>query len=313
MDISQKFLIFVADLLFPLAIGYWCKQNKRFNEAFFSRMITLNVLVLYPILSVLSFWVMHLNSELIWLPFLGIFTSIIAGLIAYPRARAKYASGLDQGSYILSAILSNQLTLGGLCVFIMYGETGFAYVQLIVLFYNLVTFLFCYPLAQYYRQRNSLDGPGLSLKAILLNRNQLPVLGVFVGIFLYASGLSRPPWANEIFDPLVHIAAWTALIPVGYSAVFTEMKKYWRDMIDLSFIKFLVTPICTLLLGKLFIQDPIVLNTLVVVASTPTAINAVITVRLHDLNIHIAMAAFVLTTALFLFIVYPSLFFLMLH
>lgn len=313
MDISQKLLIFVVDLLFPLAIGYWCRRRNYFNEAFFSRMITLNVLVLYPVLSILSFWVMRLNSELIWLPFLGVFTSLIAGLAAYPRARAKYAGGLDQGSYILSAILSNHLTLGGLCVFILYGETGFAYVQLIVLFYNLVVFLFCYPLAQYYRRRNQPGGSGLSFKAVLFNRNQLPVLGVAIGIFLYAGGLPRPAWATAVFDPLVHIAAWTALIPVGYSADFTEMQKYWRDMIDLAFIKFLVTPLCTFALGTLLLQDPIVLNTLVVVASTPTAINAVITVRLHDLNLHLAMAAFVLTTALFLLLVYPSLFFLMLH
>jgi hypothetical protein len=37
-------------------------------------------------------------------------------------------------------------------------------------------------------------------------------------------------------------------------------------------------------------------------------VNAVITARIYNLNIHIAVAAFILTTLVFLLLVYPALF-----
>lgn len=92
---------------------------------------------------------------------------------------------------------------------------------------------------------------------------------------------------------------------------FEEMKKYWRGTIDLIPIKFIATPFLTYFFAKLVISDVKILNTIIVLASAPTAINAVITVKLHNLNLNIAMASFVLTTAVFIFIVYPVLFFLL--
>lgn len=78
--------------------------------------------------------------------------SVIPGILAYPWAKKKYKNSIDQGSFILAAVLSNLLTLGGLAVFILYGEVGYAYTQLVVLFGNIVLFMVCFPLAQYFYQ-----------------------------------------------------------------------------------------------------------------------------------------------------------------
>lgn len=309
MDISVKASYFVIDLILPLVVGYFCRFQNRLGEDFFNRMIVVNILIIYPILSVLSFWNMRLDFELIWLPVLGIVMSIIPGLFAFPWAKKKYANRIDQGSYILAAILSNILTLGGLAVFILYGEVGYAYTQLVVLFGNVILFMFCYPLAQYFYQSGQKEsGNKISLISVLFNRNQLPVLGLLFGVILYYSEIPRPAVLGNLFDPFVHIGAWTALIPVGYSMDFTEMKKYWRGTADLIFIKFVATPILTYAFARLFISDTIILNTIIILASTPTAINTVITVKIHNLNINIAMASFVLTTAVFLLVVYPIIF-----
>ncbi len=310
MDIKVKLAYFFIDLLVPLLAGYLLRIKPIFGESFFASMANYNMLLLYPVLSVLSFWVLPLSWELMWLPLFGVILCLIPGLAAYWLSKNKYSSMIDTGSYVLSAMLSNIGTLGGLCVYILYGETGFAYTQLVVLLQVAVIFLVCYPLAQYYHRRAqaaSLDKTSFS--KLFFNRNQLPVIGLAIGFALYYLNIPRPVILGKLFDPLVHIAAWTALIPVGHSIDFSAIKKYYLSTVDLVPIKFIVTPLVSYLIARVIFDDPKIINTVLILASMPTAISAVIVVKIHDLNIHIANASFILTTALFLLVVYPIIFF----
>ena len=309
MDVEKKLVFIVIDLILPLLLGYYLRSHGRLSEGFFNKMIQGNVLVIYPLLSVLSFWVAPLTWELLWLPVFGVLLCLIPGIVAYLVSGKKHTNPLDTGSYIISAMLSNLGTLGGLCAYIIFGEVGFAYSQLIVIFQVLVIFLVCYPLARYYYCRSQGQEQGkVSLGALMLNRNQLPVLGLLVGFLLYCLNVPRPLLLGELFDPLVHIAAWTALIPVGHATDLSAVRKHLGGTLDLLPIKFMVTPLVSYLIARLVFSDPVAINTVLILASTPTAINAVITVKIHHLNVHIATASFVSTTALFLVLVYPLLF-----
>jgi predicted permease len=112
MDVSARAAYFVIDLLLPLAVGYLCRRQGGLDEDFFQRMMKLAIIIVYPILALLGFWATRLDFELMLLPVLGIVMSVIPGVIAYFRAKAKYADPLDQGSYVLSASLSNTITSG---------------------------------------------------------------------------------------------------------------------------------------------------------------------------------------------------------
>ncbi|MDR7867997.1 MAG: transporter [Sporomusaceae bacterium] len=306
MDIGAKVVYFFFDLLLPLAVGYMCRRQTRLDDDFFQRMMTLGLMLIYPVLALLGFWATRLDAELIWLPVLGIVLSVIPGVLAFFRARTKYTDSLDQGSYVMAATMSNTLTLGGISAFIIYGETGFAYVQLITLLGTLYLFLICFPLAGWYAARGGqAGGERVSVLSVVFSRNQLPALGLFVGAWLYYSGVPRPAWAGAIFDPLVHIGAWMSLIPVGHSVDFREMRQYWLGILDLNVIKFVITPALSYVIGMLVLSDPVAINTLLITASTPTAIFSVVAVKLHRLNVHITMAAFVLTTAVYLLVIYP--------
>jgi len=306
----MKLAYFIIDLLFPLIIGYLLRVKQQFSEGFFDKMISYNILLLSPALSVLSFWVLPLTWKLMWLPIFGGLLCFIPGLIAYGMSKKKYDSPLDTGSYILSAMLSNVGTIGGLCAFIVYGEAGFAYTQLVGLMQTAVLFLVCYPLAQYYYASEQGDEHNkISLKTLLWNPNQLPVVGIIVGLMLYSFHVPRPEMLGDLFNPLVHLAAWTALIPVGYVTEFSALKKYYSSTFDLVPLKFIVVPLLSYVIAKNVFADPILVNTIMILASTPTAINAVITARIHNLNVHIATASFIVTTVLFLLVVFPIIFF----
>ncbi len=306
----MKVLLFAVDLLAPLVVGYCFRFQNVIKESVFNKMILNNILVIYPALSFLSFWVLPLHYELLWLPIMGLVMGIIPGILAYFVAERKYTSDLDKGSYVMSAILSNLGTIGGLCVFLIYGETGYAYQQLVVLFQYILMFMFCYPLAQYYYQRGQKGGKveGISVKSVLFSRNQLAVVGIFCGVLLQKFGVPRPQSLSGVVEVLIHIGAWTALVPVGYSIDFGKLKEHYREVKDITLIKFLFTPLVIYGLARLFIENEQIVHTLLILACMPTAVNAVVTSRIYHLNLHISVAAFILTTIVFLLLVYPALF-----
>jgi len=252
MDIKLKLAYIFIDLLLPLMLGYFFRRSHYLSEKNCDRLIVINILVISTALSILSFWNLPLKLELMWLPLFGILLSIIPGTTAFLLSKNKYDSGLEKGSYLMSAILSNIGTLGGLCAYIIFGEVAFAYTQIVGLFQGLVLFLFCFPMAQYYKMKSNpaQEQKKISFTSIFFNRNQLPVVGLVIGMLLCLGGVPRPAFLGAVFDPLVHLCAWTSLIPAGYSIQFSRMKQYYGTTLDLLPIKFIVTPVLGYLLAR---------------------------------------------------------------
>ena len=201
------------------------------------------------------------------------------------------------------------MTLGSLSAYILFGETGYAYTQMTLLFNSLLMFGFAYPLAQYFRKQHD-HGAGLKidLKQILFNRNQMPLVGMIIGIWLNWQGVVRPAGFLPVFDMMIHFSAWTFLLPVGYSMDFDEVRHFWRDALDITVIKCIITPLLTLLIAGSVIGDAVAFRTLILLAAQPTAVNAVIAMKLFGLNLHLSVAAFVLSTAVYLSLVFPMIF-----
>ena len=312
MDIKIKLGYLFFDLVLPIVLGYLCRYQRQCGESFFNSMMSLNVLCFIPLLAGLSCWAIQFNPDLFWLPLFGLILGIVPGIAAYIGLNRKFSDDLEKGSYLIAAILSNFGTLGGLCAFIILGEIGYAYTQLAVLLQNAGLFLFCFPLAQYYSQKSRAGAKStVHFSQLFFNRNQIPVIGLFVGAGLNYFGIERPDEMARLFDPVVHLAAWTALIPVGYSLDIKAVKFYLHRVIDLIPIRFFINPVVAVSLAYLLISDRQVINVILILSFTPTAINAVITAKLYGLNVNIAMAAFVLTTSIFLLLIFPVMAYLM--
>lgn len=80
-QITTKLVYFAVDLILPLFLGYACRFQNKLGGSFFDRMMITNILVIYPVLSVFSFWDMQLNLELVWLPVLGVLMSVVPALL----------------------------------------------------------------------------------------------------------------------------------------------------------------------------------------------------------------------------------------
>ncbi len=311
MESTGTRIIFIFfDILLPLIAGYILRQKNALTSQQCNFLIRFNIIVIMTILTLLSFWILPLRSELLMLPFFSFFNAFLPWAIVIACGLYKrFQTATDRGSYIIAAIPSNVGALGGLCGYILYGEISFAYVQMVGIFQNLVMLFILFPMGYYYQHLGEAGrSPNVSIhwKDVFINWNQLSIVGIAGGMLLYAAQIPRPPVLGTVFQALVHISAWAALLPIGYLIEFSNLKQYYRTTLNLIPIKLLITPIASYMLASFFTSDPVLLGTLIIVMSTPCAINALITERLYGLNVNLAMAPFITTTIVYILILYPA-------
>lgn len=307
MDDVSRFLIIFVDTLLPMAFGFWLKRWGMSREIL-RLIIRINVVGILFFLSIVSFWSVDITAELLWLPISIIPMCTIPLLIFYVLEKRRFSDPRDQGSYLISMMLGNIGTVSGLAAFVLYGEIGFAYVQLIAIPQILPIVLLAFPLGQYYHHKwahTEDEEKAISVWRMLFTVNQLPILGVFIGLALSGMHAERPSSLPFFFDILIHLNAWFGMVPVGYDLNLTCVKKYAFKLWAIFPVKFLILPLALYGLTILFVHDPVMITCVVLSAAAPTAIFSVATAQLYDLNVDLAEASFVTTTLAFLFILYP--------
>ena len=214
---------------------------------------------------------------------------------------------------MVSAMLSNIGTIGGLCAFIMYGETGFAYIQLVAAPQNILMVAAAFPIAKYYYEKHKAAEKKarlqLSFREMFITWNQIGILGMVAGILLQVFGIQRPPVLGILFHNMVHILAWVSLLPVGYLIDFSRAGQYYRRVTSMLWLRFVIVPVIFYAGFKLLFTDQVLLGSLLIMSATPAAINSVLTAQLYKLNVDLTIASFLLTTIVFVLVVFPLFFF----
>ena len=270
-------------------------------------MMLFNVVVLITVMNLLSFWILPLQGDLLLLPLLSLLTAFLSAGMMAPLCR--HQSFVDQGTLVVAAMLANIGTLAGICGYILYGELSFAYVQLFAVPQNILMVVLAFPLAPYYAAQGSCasgEAPlQFNLRELLFTPKQLGVVGMFIGLGLQLFQVERPGFITDFFRMLVHIQAWIAFTPVGYTIDFHRAFRYLRQAAGLLPIRFLLVPLLLYGASSLVVTDPVILGTIFLAASAPVAINAVITAQLFHLNVDLAVAAFLETTLLYVAVLFP--------
>ena len=308
MVILMKVVMFLVDLVLPLCGGYALASLWRVDSRLLDRVMTWAIRGVMPPLALLSLWKASVSWRLAWLPVLGVGMQAVAGAVGYVRAKDKPHGALGSGSYLLATLLSNRGILGALAVFILLGEEAYGYSRLVVLLAAPMLFGVYYPIAKWFRlSYEADDDESISFLSALFQWNQVPVLGVAAGLALNLLDVPRPEVLGSAFHVLVHLAAWAFLVPVGAAMDFGEMRDHWRHVIDILPVKFVLTPLVIGAAGWAVGLQGTALYVVVLLSASPTAINAVVTAKIFDLDHHVAAAAFVLTTGFYLAVIFPLL------
>ncbi|BEU86797.1 hypothetical protein TAMA11512_02610 [Selenomonas sp. TAMA-11512] len=310
-DSLYRILFLFTDLIMPMTAGYILYQKKIISDRLCSKLITINICFIYTLLAALSFWSIPLSWSLITLPILGCLLVLVPGVIGFFTFAERYHSPRSRGAWYMSAMMTNLSTLGGLCAFIIYGPDGFAYTQLIGTFQLVMVILVCFPLAaifQQYAENRSKAARRPPLLPMLLTRNQLPILGMFLGLLLNVLGIERPTFFSSLFSSFVHIGAWFGLLPVGCLVNFDHVKPYLVRTLDLIPLHFVIIPIIFYVPSLFLFDDPVIQGVILLEAAAPTAINAVVTSRLFRLTVDLSVASFLSTTVIYILVFFPVLF-----
>jgi len=309
---DMGFLI-IIDILGPLALGYILKQAGIINDKTCDRIILFNVLIMMTVLNIMSFWVLPISGALIVVPLLSVFMCLISCLMASHFFSSIFSDERDKGALVMSAMLANIGTIGGICAYIIYGEEGFAYVQLFAMPQNVLMVACAFPLAQYYYGKYASNAAGMqwsfNFRKMFLTRNQISILGMILGLSFQIFEIERPAVVGWFFHYLVHILAWVSLMPVGCLIDFHGASRYLKKSCVLIPLKFLIVPAIITGIATLYTDDPILLGAILISSATPSAINAVITARLFKLNVNITIAAFLVTTLFFVCVLFPAYYF----
>ena len=314
-DINARLVYLLTDLILPLVVGYVLYQRRLLSDTAVNRLIRINVIVFFTLLSLFSFWALPLTRDLLLLPAFFALIILFPGFLSWRFLGRRFHSPIDRGTHLISALLSNIGTLGGICAYIIYGERGFAYAQIGGACQNLTLVLLAFPAAQYFYLLHKAHGrtarmEGRGFLGLLVSWNQLSILGMAAGLLLNIGGFARPPVLSEAFSYIIHVSAWFAMLPVGSLINIRRAHHFFYLTADMILLRFLIVPLVTYAAAQLFIRDPIVQNALVIFASVPAAINATLTARLYRLNVDYTIAVFLVTTILYLTVLFPVTFFL---
>ncbi len=303
----KKLAFFFIDLVLPFGIGYMMVSRGGVRR-FFDRALKVNFVTLVPVLTALSIWALEFRREYAWLPIFGLAMQLIPAYLSRQWARLRHDDPIKRGGFVLAAGLSNRGTVGILTAYLLFGEQGFACSRLVIILSPILIYGFGFPWAQRLRtKRLGVEVKRPRLTDTIFSPNMIPAVGVLIGWLLRVSPWSRPEFIEPVVPWLLHVMIWLFILPLGASMDFGEMRRYWRDVLALGVVKFILTPAVILLLAHLVGMSGVGRDVVVVLAFSPTAIFAVVMSRLFDLDIHMAMAAFVGTTTLYLVIVLPVL------
>ncbi|MBQ5345370.1 MAG: hypothetical protein J6F33_09275, partial [Acidaminococcaceae bacterium] len=149
----ERIVFVLTDILLPLAVGYLFRVHGLISQKACNWLIKFNVIVMVTVMTLMSFWVLPLSPQLLWLPVIGVLITAVPGFIGARWFAGQFDNELDRGAFVISAMLSNIGTIGGLCAFILYGEEGFAYVQLVAAPQNILMVAAAFPMAKYYYEK----------------------------------------------------------------------------------------------------------------------------------------------------------------
>ncbi|MDC7231886.1 MAG: hypothetical protein PQJ58_01545 [Spirochaetales bacterium] len=314
----MRFLFSIALIPAGLIIGlilksYLSKKNApdELNEKIRKSLQVISILVLNPIAFTGAVWVIPLDDlEVIFLPFLGIAAIALGGFISILYTGIRKMDRPFRGSHFCASYYTNIGSIGGLIVFALLGEPGFALMPFYKLMEPAMYFGLGFPIASRFGDKKD---KGKGLLQILKDPFVTISMGsILLGFIFNMSGLERPGFYAGLNSILIPLGSALLLISIGMAMHMEKMKKYAGSTYSVLLIKFVLVPFiitgAAWLLGLGRIQEGIPLMTVFILSSMPAGFVAIMPPSLYKLDLHFANAAW-LSTMLALVIVVPWLYF----
>jgi predicted permease len=244
-----------------------------------------------PVVFLGAVWSLELGDRrLLALPLVGL-AALASGLgLGYLGARLQKLPRERAGVYVTCASFTNIGNIGGLVVFLLLGEPGYAIIPFYKLFEEFWNYGVLFPVARSYGTGAAGAAPGKpALLRVLTDPFFLAALGgVGAGIALNLLGLPRPAFYGGLNAVLIPLSSFLFLLTIGmrlrWSHAFSEAPR----AIPLLAGKALVVPAVALgvaiLLGLGDYEGGLALQVVAVLAAGPVAFLGLVAPSLYRLD-----------------------------
>lgn len=265
-----------------------------------------------PLSAMLSLWGLPSpDTRLLALPLLGLCAWVWGGLLSLLFAKWLRLDRAQTGALYCCCTFTNIGAVGALVAVVFYGEGAIALVALYRLCEELFYFSVSFPISRWYGMG---DGP-LSFRNLRFD----PILRVVVcalllGIGLNLLGLPRPEAFGHLAAAFMIAATVLFLVAIGMSLRPSRLGRYTRQWLCVAAVKFVGVPV--LVTGIAFaigygeIDGGLPLRVVAILSSMPVAMTALVPPSLFNLDLDLANACWIFTTAA-LVVVLPVLLFIL--
>ena len=319
-DIARiRFLSMFFTLIIGVVSSYLARNHLGLSENVAKKLMDIVLGFFSWSIALLIIWPMQLSKDLIWISIIGAAVMLIITGLSWPIFSLHRLNSSERLTLVLAGGLSNMGYTGGSFVcYALFGLPGLALGHIYLLLWLPVVYLVFLPLLKLFQLHNHRSEAGFSMLQ-LLDYRMLIVPAIIAAIILNLADVKMPDWPVKfhIIDILIYTAAVLAFFAIGLRVTFHRLKNYMRLYFTLSAVKFLLTPaVAFLLLWFLAFSGrqlgSLARNVVMIQAITPCAVAMVTIANAFDLDARLASAVWVVSTAAFVLLVAPVLFFVFL-
>ncbi|KYG30724.1 AEC family transporter [Alkalihalobacillus trypoxylicola] len=319
------FILAIGIIVLGLGLGKWIRylfehqiiSNKIPLDRVLKGLLSFVLLGINPIILMGAFWHVELNDQrLFLLPLLGILTLSLGGVLALGLSKIYKLKNAQTGSMFVSGAFINIGSFGTLFCYLFLGEAGIAYAAMFRLFEELFYYSVCFPIAKAFGEKGNkrdMSGQKAWKRFIFDPFIMITFLAILIGGGLNISDFSRPDFFEPLNQWLVPLSSFLLVIPLGFSMRLTAVRRYLKESLSLSAVKFVVVPITivslALLVGMGEIYNGLLVKVILILSCMPPAVSSLVPPQLYKLDVDLANANWIVNTAL-LIIVLPILYFL---
>lgn len=292
-------LFFVAAMGF---IGAKCRILPEEGRKCISKLvlyITLPAMILASVKDVPAGFAV---SDLLFIIFLSLLSYGIMGILAYFAPKLLRVPKAEYGVYEFLVLFGNVGFMGFPVLTAVFGSE----IIFTVAIFNLPMNIICFTIGVL---MIAPKGTKLNLRSLLTPA----VISSVIAPLLYLFHITLPDVVNEAFSTIGDTTVPLAMMTIGASIARLPFRDIWNNLklYLVSAIRLLVCPIVIFFLFRLFISDPVLLGTSVLLAGMPAAANTTLFCIEYGGDEALASRAVCLTTILSAFTI-PLLIFLFL-
>ncbi len=268
------------------------------------------LLALNPIATVGAIWILSFdNVRIFFMPFIGLFAILLGGFTSLLIGKILKLEPKQAGSFFSCGGMFNIGSIGALVVYIFLGESAFALVPMYQLFEPIIYYTVWFPIAKSFSpDLQEVESRSQKLLKIISDPFVLVSLAsILIGILLNLMNVARPTFYSKLNSIVIPTASLLLLISIGMAMKFSRIKAFMKPSIIIALIKFLMIPVVATglayILGFGKMDDGLPLKVILILTSMPVGFTALVPPSIYNLDIDLANASWMLTTALLVVVI----------